>query len=489
MTDRTNGSGDDTHRLFLAVIVSAVFVSVVTGNMVNILLPAMKREFAASPAQIGWVVTAYSLVYAVGIPLYGKISDFFGARRIYTVGLSTFSLGCLIAATAPGFPLLIAGRLVQGAGGAAIAALGIVVVTKVMPEQRRGAALGLVASSAGLGSVVGPISGGAIGQLFGWRGLFVVPLVLMLALIPVARRVLPDDHGAGERRFDVIGGLFLGLAAGCLLLGITRGQAAGFGSASSWGSVVAAGPAAAAFGWRIVSTTHPFVPPDLLRNAAYLRVVATGFLTTFTYMSVLILAPLLLVDVNGLTTSEAGLVLTPGAVAVVVGARLSGRLSDRIGPRIPVTAGLITLALAIVYLSTVAAGGSSWLVTLGAILASAGASLVNTPLNNAAAKTLPRQHMGVGMGLHSGTAFLGGGAGVAVAGAILAARQDAATGALNPFYRLDAAAFSDAFLAIALVPLVALALARSLGAPTVTPATVEAPLAPRAAERLETQRT
>ncbi|HVL23789.1 MAG TPA: MFS transporter [Thermomicrobiales bacterium] len=192
---------------------------------------------------------------------------------------------------------------------------------------------------------------------------------------------------------------------------------------------------------------------------------------------------------NGLTTSEAGLVLTPGAVAVVVGARLSGRLSDRIGPRIPVTAGLITLALAIVYLSTVAAGGSSWLVTLGAILASAGASLVNTPLNNAAAKTLPRQHMGVGMGLHSGTAFLGGGAGVAVAGAILAARQDAATGALNPFYRLDAAAFSDAFLAIALVPLVALALARSLGAPTVTPATVEAPLAPRAAERLETQRT
>jgi len=451
-----------SQRVFLAVIVSAVFVSVATANMVNVLLPRMKSEFDASPAQISWVVTAYSLVYAVGIPLYGKISDFFGARRIYTVGLSLFAFGCLVAVIAPTFALLIVGRLVQGAGGAAVAALGIVVVAKVMPEERRGSALGLVASSAGLGSVVGPISGGAIGQVFGWRALFVVPLVLMLALIPIARRVLPDDQGSGDRRFDIIGGILLGLTAGLFLLGITLAQTTGLGSVSSWGPFLAAAIAAVALGWRIRSAEQPFIPPSLLRNTAYVRIVGAGFLTTFSYLSVLVLGPLLLVEVNGLTTSEAGLVLTPGAMAVVLGARLSGKLSDRVGSRLPATVGLTTLMLAVIFLSTFAAGASPWLVTLGAIGASAGVSLTNTPLSNAASKALPRQHLGIGMGLHTGTSFLGGGAGVAVAGALLAARQDAGMGAINPLYRHDAAPYSDAFLVIVVALLIALALTTSL---------------------------
>ena len=171
---------------------------------------------------MGWVVTGYSLAYAIGIPLYGRISDFFGVRRVFTVGLLGFAAGGVICALAPSFAILVLGRIVQGVGGAAVPALASVAVAKVLPPGQRGSALGVVASSVGIGAVVGPIVGGAVGQLFGWRALFVGSLVLMLALIPIVRRVLPNGGSVDEKRgFDLIGGALLGLGAGLFLFGIT----------------------------------------------------------------------------------------------------------------------------------------------------------------------------------------------------------------------------------------------------------------------------
>ena len=131
---------------------------------------------------------------------------------------------------------LVFGRIVQGAGGAAIPALASVSVTKVLPPGERGAALGLIVSSVGVGAAVGPILGGAVGALAGWHYLFVGTLILTAALIPAALYVLPGDSPEDSRGFDLPGGILLGLAAGLFLFGITRGQVSGFGSAGSWGA-------------------------------------------------------------------------------------------------------------------------------------------------------------------------------------------------------------------------------------------------------------
>src|SRR5215213_6733612 len=151
-------------RLFLAVVASAVFVSVMTGSMVNVVLPLMRAEFGASAAQIGWVITGFSLAYAVSVPLYGRISDFFGVRRVFTVELLGFAAGGLICACAPSLPVLVMGRIVQAAGGAAVPALATVAVAKVLPPGGRGGAMGLVASSVGIGATVGPVVGGRSGN-------------------------------------------------------------------------------------------------------------------------------------------------------------------------------------------------------------------------------------------------------------------------------------------------------------------------------------
>src|ERR687897_3409236 len=190
-------------RLFLAVVALAVFTTVLTATMINVLIPLMRAEFGASAAQIGWVITGYALAYVIGVPLYGRISDFFGVRRVFSVGLLGFALGGLICALAPSLTVLVLGRIVQGIGGAAVPALALVAVAKVLPKGERGGAMGLVASSVGIGAAVGPVVGGAVGQLLGWRALFVGSLVLMLALIPIVRRVLPNGGSVDEKRgFD-----------------------------------------------------------------------------------------------------------------------------------------------------------------------------------------------------------------------------------------------------------------------------------------------
>lgn len=452
-------------RLFLAVVAASVFVTTFTGSMVSVVIPLMRAEFGASAAQVGWVVTGYALAYAVGVPLYGRISDGFGVRRVFIVGLLGFAVGGLICALAPNFATLVAGRIVQGIGGAAVPALASVAVAKVLPPGQRGRGLGLTASSVGVGSAVGPIVGGLVAGFLGWRAPFLGSLLLMLVVIPFAQRVLPNGGEATERRFDVIGGVLLGLGAGLFLFGITQGQVAGFGSISSWGCFVGAALAAAGFIWRINNVAHPFVSPALFRNRAYVAVLLVGFFAMLPYLAAIVFVPLLLIEENGLAPAAAGLVLTPSAVAIALLSTWSGGLSDRFGVRPLILLGLGIMALALLFISTFGAGASALVVAAGMLTFGAGFAFVQSPANNAAANALPSDEIGGGMGIFAGLFFLGSGTGPALVGAFFAARAEAGDGALNPFYALDAAPFSDAFLFMAAAVLVAMVAAARLKSP------------------------
>lgn len=448
-------------RLFLLVVTSAVFVSALTGSMVNVVIPTIRAEFGASAAQAGWVVTGFALAFAVSVPLYGRVSDLFGVRRVFVLGVLGFALGGLLCTLAPTLAVLIAGRVVQAAGGAAIPALATIAIAKTLPPGSRGGALGLVASSVGLGSAVGPIAGGTVGQLFGWRALFVGSLVLALLLVPLALRVLPDDRSTGERHFDLLGAALLGLGAGLFLFSITQGQAAGFGAFSLWGCLLGAALALAGFVGRIRTAAQPFVPPALFANRAYVAALVVGFFAMFANLSALVFVPLLVIEVNHLSPGAAGLVLTPGAVALALLSPLTGRLSDRVGVRLPIVMGLVTMGVSLLFISTVA-GASPVLIAVGVVGVGAGFAFIQPPANNAVAGALPTSEVGAGLSLFTGTYFLGSGAGPALIGALLAARQEGNAEAINPLYILNAAPFSDAFLGAALVLLIALVAAFQL---------------------------
>lgn len=450
------GKAQVSTRLLLGVLISTVFVSVLNSSMVNVVVPVIGRDYGASEAQVGWVITGYLLTYAVGIPLYGRAADIFSIRRAFAVGLLMFAVGSFLCVWAPSLGALVFGRIVQGAGGAAIPALSSVVVTKILPPGERGSALGLIVSSVGIGAAVGPIVGGAVAALAGWHYLFIGTLLLTLALLPAALYVLPDDRPEEARGFDLPGGILLGLAAGLFLYGITRGQVSGFGSPTSWGSFVGAALAAVGFAWRIRSAAEPFVSPALFKNRAYVAAVVVGYFSMLANVSALVFVPLLVSEVNGLSPGQAGLVLTPGAVALAILSPVAGRLSDRIGVRVLILAGLSVMLVSILFISTFGAGASSVIVSVGMLGVGAGFALANSPNVNAAASALGPDEVGAGLGIFNGLFFLGGGTGPAVIGAFLAARKEANAGAMNPLYGLEATPYSDAFLVLIVALLISL---------------------------------
>lgn len=185
-------------RLLLIVLSSAVFVSVLNSSMVNVVVPDIGAEFGAAQAQVGWVITSFLLAYAISIPLYGRMSDIYSIRSLYVFGLAVFALGSLLSAVAPSLGFLVVGRIVQAVGGAAIPALGTVAVTKALAPGERGAALGLITSSVGIGAAIGPVVGGIVGEFTSWHYLFIGSMLLALILIPLSLKVIPQgDRVAG----------------------------------------------------------------------------------------------------------------------------------------------------------------------------------------------------------------------------------------------------------------------------------------------------
>lgn len=443
----------------LAVLMPAVLATVVASDMVNLMLPSIGAQFRASEAQLAWVVTGFLLVFSVGIPFYGRVSDRVSLRRLFTFALLAYAAGSLVCALAPDLLVLVVGRIVMGVGAAALPVLSIIAVTRLLPENRRGMGIGVVSAATGVGTAGGPALGGGIGQLLGWPALFWLMLVVALVLLPAARRVLPGEPPDGARQFDLPGGILLGLGAGLVLFGITQAQVAGYDAVSCWGSLVAAAAALALFGWRTVQAAQPFVPPALFTNRVYRTAVAVASLAMLVNLGGLVFVSLLVVDVNGLDPGAGALVMIPAGVAVAVLAPLIGRLADRIGTRSLVLTGLVLMGLFALFLSTVAGGGSVVPPAVGMLGVSVGFILVITPIISAAAGALPPDQVGVGLGILQGAQFLGAGTGPALFGVLVAARQQSG-GAVNPLQTgHEGAAFSDTFLAMAAVVALTLVLA------------------------------
>ncbi|MFF2392961.1 MFS transporter [Nocardia sp. NPDC058114] len=444
----------------LAVLMPAMLATVIASDMVNLLLPAIGTEFDASEAELAWVVTGFLLMFSVGIPFYGRLSDRVSLRTLFVVCLTTYAAGSLVSALAPSLLALVAGRIVMGIGAAGIPVLTILGVTRLLPAEKRGMGIGVISAAAGIGTAAGPALGGGIGQLLGWHAPFWLMVAIALVLLPLIWRVLPADSPTTAERFDLTGGILLGAAAGLLLFGITQAQVAGFTAPSAWGCLVVGMATLVVFVGRNRRIDRPFVPPALFDNQVFRIAVIVVSLAMSINLGALVFVPIVLVDVDGLDPGTGALVMIPAGLAVAMLSPLSGRLADRIGARTPTLTGLAVMGLSAVFLSTVAGGGSLVLTAIGITALCAGFIFVMTPIISAAAGALAPAQAGIGLGILQGAQFLGASAGPALFGALVSARRQAGTDALNPLNDTrSGAAFSDAFLAMAFVAVTALIIA------------------------------
>jgi EmrB/QacA subfamily drug resistance transporter len=420
----TPNTTQERHESWIVWIITAtVFFSVLNTTMVNVALPTIGSVFDVGPARVAWLATLYSLMFGVATPFYGRLGDRYGLRRMFIVGMAIFVVSSLLAGIAPQFWLLIICRVGQALGSAAIPSLGIAMITRTIPGNRRGAAMGLIGASVGAGQALGPTLGGTLTEFASWRWVFLISSCLIF-LIPAALKRLPGELERNRIPVDWLGGIMLGTAIAALLFGVGNLEERGLMSTTVIASFSIAVLATLATVYRQRTVEHPFIERALLANRRFVLLCMIGFLSMGGGIGAIILAPFLFEQVNELSTALVGLALLPQAVALTFLSRPMGRLADRHDALRLVTIGLIINVSVIAVMATVAVGWPTLALAGLFVFLGAGQAMVNSPLSVTLTRSIPARSAGSGLGIYNMLFFVGGGFGAATATALLSVRVD-----------------------------------------------------------------
>ena len=322
------------------------FVIQLDVTIVNVALPAIQLQIGGSLAGLQWVVDAYTLALASIMLTAGSTADRVGARKVFTLGLAAFALGSAACAAAPALGVLVAARAVQGLGASAMLPCSLALLVHQFPDPRaRARALGVWGGMGSLGVALGPVAGGVLVTVAGWRSIFLVNVPICLLTIVLLRRYAIESPRNPDRRADVPG----------LLLGVTMLAAltASFITAGEqgWvaplpGALLAAALIAGALFVRAERRhPHPLLPLTLFRSRELSGATGVGMIFNLVLYGTLLCLSFYLQQARHSSVLATGLLLLPSSVFVGAGSLASGRLTARLGPRPPMIAGL-TLAAA-----------------------------------------------------------------------------------------------------------------------------------------------
>ncbi|MGB3442809.1 MAG: MFS transporter [Actinophytocola sp.] len=418
--------------LVLAICCASIVVVVMDISIVNVALPDMRRDLAASVSGLQWTVDAYTLVLAGFLLVAGSSADRFGRRRVFRIGLATFGLGSLLCGLAPGIGWLVAARAVQGVGGTMLnpVAMAIVATTFPVPAERA-RAIGVFASMSGLALALGPILGGALVDGLGWRAVFWINVPIVVAALVCTTLFVPESRAARVRRFDPVGQVLVVLVLGSLVYAIIESTSLGWTSPVILGLLAVAAFGAAGLLRYEARRTDPLLELRLFRSVPFSSAILIAVLSLCGFAAFLFVTTLYLQNVRGMSALAAGLCLLPVGVLVLVLGPLAGRVVGSHGPRVPLVVAGTALALG---------GGASILLgpdaPLPAVLAvyllfGVFLGTINPPITNTAVSGMPRSMAGLAASVASTGRQTGTTLGVAIAGTIVGsgtAFTDAARG-------------------------------------------------------------
>ena len=409
-------------RGWALVLTSAAFFMVALDALVVITaLPAIHHDLGGSVSTLEWTVNAYTLSFAAGIITAAAIGDRLGRRRVYVAGLLLFTAASAACALAPSAGTLIAARAVQGAGAAIVTPLSLTILITAWPARRRGAIIGIWGGIAGLAVAAGPLVGGAVVQGLNWHWIFWVNVPIGLAAAAGSVIKLSESRGPATR-LDIPGVVLVTAGAGGILWGMVRGGETGWGTGEVIAAFVLGAAALAAFAVWERRAPEPMLPARLLRIRAFTAANATGFLQSAALFSAAFLAAQYFQLGLGFSPLGAGLRFLPWTATPVVIAPLAGRLTDRLGPRPLMLAGLLLQAAGFAWIALVATATVSYTaLILPFVIAGVGISMVLPATPTAALGAVPPEDMGKASGVNNTLQRFGGVFGVAVVTAVFTA--------------------------------------------------------------------
>jgi EmrB/QacA subfamily drug resistance transporter len=433
----TGSVAESNGRRWLALAVLCVSLLVVTldNTVLNVVLPTLVREMAATDTELQWIVDAYVLVFAGLLLVAGSLADRIGRKRTFLAGLIAFAAGSTWAAFSGSVGVLIAARASMGIGAALIMPSTLSIITNTFTDKReRQRALGVWSATSGLGIALGPIVGGALLEHFWWGSVFLinVPIVAVgfLCAVPLVR----DSKNPAARRPDVIGSLLSTAGLGVLLWSIIEAPVHGWTSAVVLGAGSCGLAVLAAFvGWEARSS-HPMLNLGFFRHRTFSAAVCSVGLIMFGMAGALFVLTQFLQFNLGYTPLEAGVRVLPAAGAIAVVAPLSTVAIRVLGAKVTIMLGLLTVGGGLWQISTATVATTYTGMLPGMILLGVGAGLVIPSATGAVMGSLPEEHTGVGAATNGTFLQVGGALGVAVVGSLLSTRyDDRLSAALRPY--------------------------------------------------------
>ena len=422
----------------IAAAVLGAGIVFIDGTVVNVALPAIGRSFHSGLATLQWTVTAYTLTLASFILVGGSIGDRYGRRRSFVVGVAWFALASLACGLAPNPTVLILARALQGVGAALLTPESLAILQATFDQRDRAQAIGIWSGLAGVATAVGPFVGGYLIQAVSWRLIFLINLPLVVAVVWIALRHVPETRDptvAG--RLDVPGAGLATVGLGALIYGLIEGTAAGWSSGRVVAALATAVGAALVFVAVERRTAHPMLPLDIFRARQFSGANLATFAVYGALGGALFLIPIQLQQVLGYSPFEAGTALLPVTLIMLALSPQAGKLSQRIGPRLPMSLGPIVAGGGLAALSRVQAGTSYTSAFLPAIVVFAlGLALTVSPLTATVLGAAPVEHAGLASAVNNAVAR--------AAGLIAVAVLPAAAGLTASSY-LHAASFGAGF--------------------------------------------
>jgi len=455
----------------LAIVSVALFMVTLDNLVVTNALVSIREDLGASLEQLEWTVNAYTLSYAVFLLTAAALGDRIGRRTVFAAGLGIFTVASAAAALAPSTEALITARAVQGLGGAVIMPLSLTLLSDAFAGEKRGLALGIWSGVSGLGVALGPVVGGAVVDGFSWHWIFWLNVPIGIALVPVAVALLRESRGP-NLTLDLPG---VALASSGLLgvvFGIVRAQELGWTSATVLGSMCAGLALLAAFvAWELRAPT-PMLPMRFFRNRGFAATNGVSLAMFFgAFGSIFLLAQFFQVA-QGYSPLEAGIRTLPWTAMPIFVAPVAGILSDRIGSRPLMAAGLSLQSLALAYLAFVTAPDVAYgLLVPGFVMAGSGMALVFAPSANALLSSVRPSEAGQASGANNTIREVGGVLGVAVLATVFTdaggyGSPQAYVDGLTPAVWVGAAVLAvGAMVALLVPPRPAAAEVRELGEP------------------------
>jgi len=375
----------------VAIACAGAFVAFLDTTIVNIAFPDISASFAGSGRDaLSWVLDGYFVVIAALLVPAGGLADRFGHKRIFLLGMASFTAASLLCAVAPSLELLISFRVLQGIGAALILPASLAIVLDSFPVERRSAGVGLWGAAAAAAAATGPTLGGALVELSDWRLVFLVNLPLGAAILLAGRSRLPAPRIADSRLPDLLGAAMLAVGLAAITLGIVEGNDWGWTSTATLGAFAAAALLLAGVVARSLRHPRPIVEPALFAHRSF-RIGNLGtLLFAAAFFSLILGNVLFLTGVWGYTILQAGAATLPGPTASTIFAGPAGKLADRFGHRAVIVPGTIVFAAGVMVLRS-AGAEPDWLGLWlpGSLLTGIGIGLAFPTLGSAAVRDIP----------------------------------------------------------------------------------------------------